>query len=373
MNHLYRLEMDSQTTESGPDSRVMLIEAEWREVLKRTRRDDSYTSKLRQAWDGDSLRNVTKGNDGDGFQEVKRPLLGFHAHVTPGEWKKYVDGTDAQGGSYNRILPFVVHQSKRLPTSEEDLEVFTEDKRITRAYEWATARPRCISFSPEAARRYDELRWEAEDRIAQLPDHLRCYLTRTSEQIARAAAVLTVTTRREVIQPAAVDAAWKFVRYSMASVEKLVTESADTSSRTINKNQPIPERIREALSFYGTDLTSAQLQRSRFLAGVPAAAIKAAAARMEDVEIYEGESATGKGRKPIMYRLVRQDQEETEGRPASGEEAIREELPQTPGPVTEPVTLRVVEPRPTRRRPRQPAPRTRPTSETTNNPFMAAL
>ncbi len=41
-------------------------------------------------------------------QEVRDPAIVLHCHVTPSDWTKYVGESEAAGGSYNRILPFLL-------------------------------------------------------------------------------------------------------------------------------------------------------------------------------------------------------------------------------------------------------------------------
>jgi hypothetical protein len=292
---LYNMEADTAGTEGGTDGRTLIIEEEWASVLKGQKRDRNFSTLFRTAWDGKTISNRTKK---DGYQTVMRPLLGFHAHITPGEWGKYVSASEALGGSYNRILPVLVERSKMLSYNHE--ATFKEDKVITDAYRWAVQEKRSMRFSKAAGNRFDALRAEIEDRMADMPDNLSSYMERASEQVHRVSAVLAASEKKTEISKAAVEAAWAFVSYSMYSVEKLVREASSDGSPRGTKS--VPELIREILTRYGGEASSTVLLRALGTKG-SAAAIREAVAAMGDVEVYKLDTP-GRGAKPVMYRLI---------------------------------------------------------------------
>ncbi|MGW0876654.1 DUF3987 domain-containing protein [Streptomyces sp. NPDC002740] len=299
VNMLYTLEMDSPRSEMGQDGRALIVEEEWSSVLKRSRRCPTFSQQLRTAWDGAPISNTTK----KGTQEVAQPLLGFHAHITPGEWAKYVSPTEALGGSFNRLLPVLVERSKMLPYNHK--AKIAETKALSDAYHWALREQRVISFSADAGRRYDELRAIIEDRMAEMPEHLSCYMERSAEQVARVAAVFTAAEKKTKINRKALEAAWAFVSYSMASVEKLVMDASTASQKAV---KTVPDMIREKLEMYGGEATSTLLLRS-LGTRVTAASLKAMVADMPDVEVTT-ERTAGRGRPATVYRLVEVEAEE---------------------------------------------------------------
>lgn len=355
---LYTQEERTAASEGGSDGRLLLVEEEWAAVLKIAKRCRTFSQQMRAAWDGSPMRNRTK----ESYEEVLSPLLGFHGHITPGEWAQYISATDALGGTYNRMLPVAVERSKTLPYNH--VPHYEESEALTDAYGWATARDRMVEFAPAAGRRYDEIRQFVDDRIAKMPEGLSCYFERSAEQVARVAAVLTAAERKTKISKKAVEAAWAFVRHSMLSVEQLVTQSADAPKMTQTK--PLPDRLVAVLTAQGGEASRTWLLRKL---GVPAADFAAAVSKLENVEEFTGETESGKGRPPVMYRLVGQEQKERQG----DEEEVPEESPQASQSAAQPVTLRAVEPQPTRRRLPRTTPRPRATSETTTNPFLTAL
>ncbi|QUI30700.1 DUF3987 domain-containing protein [Streptomyces alfalfae] len=344
VNHLWNQELETMGSEDGVDGRVMIVEEEWATVLKRSKRCPTFSPQLRTAWDGKPIVNTTK----KGKQEVARPLLGFHAHITPGEWSRYVSSSEALGGTFNRILPVLVERSKRLPY--DHVTKVADSKALTDAYQWAKEKPRRMTFAPQAGRRWDQLRDEIEERMAELPEDISCYMERAAEQVVRVAAVLTAAEKKTKISRKAIDAAWAFVEYSMASVEKLVREAADGRTK---KLKPIQEVIREAITAHGGKMKSGDLLR-KVQSRTDTEGLKAIAADMEDVKVTV--LRTGRsGRPTVEYSLVDESAEVVE----------KAEEPQ-PAAVTRP-SLRVVEPRnrkpQTRKKTAAPARKTKPQAQ----------
>ncbi|MFE4514791.1 DUF3987 domain-containing protein [Kitasatospora sp. NPDC056783] len=290
---LNKFELETSGQPGGIDGRAMLVEEEWASVLKRQKRCPNFSTLFRIAWDGKTISNRTKKE----LQAVARPLLGFHAHITPGEWAKYVSSTDALGGSFNRLLPVLVERSKML--SYDNKPAFVDVKTLKAAFTWATSDSRVITFDKAAGQRYDEIRSEVEDRMVELPELLASYMERAAEQVHRIAAVLTATTKKTKITRRAVEAAWAFVQYSMASVEKLVREAADQAAKPVKSTA---ELVRAVLERYEGEASSTILLRA-LGSRVTAASVRAAVEQAPDLEM-ETVKGAGRGAPRIVYRLV---------------------------------------------------------------------
>ncbi|AWN05310.1 hypothetical protein SEA_IBANTIK_88 [Streptomyces phage Ibantik] len=317
---LYEQQERTEGSEGGPDTRVITIDEEWSENLKRQNRCPTFASKLRNCWDGATIRHTTTRVS----MVVPDPRLGFHSHITPGEWTDYIKPRDARGGSYNRLLPVLVHRSKILPYNNREL--YPEITGLAEAYDWARSRSRVMTLDPVAGERFDELRVQFELKQEETPKHLSCYVERTPEQILRVAAVLTATERQTVISRKAIDAAWAFVQYSTQSVGKLVREDTKVSGRAI---KTLPEMIREALTQFEGKLPHSVLLR-KLANRATADSIRTALAGMPDVRVVTGVTS-GRGRPGVEYRWAN-----TESVPA---EAEQEQEPS-------PVALTIPEPRP---------------------------
>ncbi|MCY0955820.1 hypothetical protein [Streptomyces sp. H27-H5] len=335
---LFEAVHDSAMLEGGPDGRIFVVEEEWSAQLKRTNRCPTFSSVFRTAWDGNRVVNTTKGKNGErDEQNVESPMMGFHAHIQPGIWAKYISAVEALGGSYNRILPVMVERSKLLKTTRENpLKSIKPSSALRLAYEWARKEERAMELSDAACERYDELREFYEDEMAEMPESLACFVERSDEQVMRVACVLTAAMRKTTISVEAIEAARSFVEYSITSVRQLVTESAALASRPVME---LDERIRKVLRDKGPQ-TRTQLYRSlgsRFTA----AQIEAEAAQMPDVLVEKQDTTTAEGftrggRKPTLFTLLSAKDREEDHQAVTVEpapKAVRVPVPKAAPPV----------------------------------------
>ncbi|MFF8367838.1 hypothetical protein ACF05W_03240 [Streptomyces lydicus] len=318
---IWENEQQSLTSEGGADSRTVIIDEEWPTTLQLTKRCPKYSGVLRTSWDGKRISNVTKKDGKRVEATVEAPALGFHAHIQPALWAKYISLSDAQGGSYNRILPVMVTKSKRLRRRDyktgNPLDEVRVSASLRSAYEWACREPRRLLLSDASADRYDDISAEYEDALEELPEDVSCYIERSDEQVMRVACVLTAAERKTVITVKSLEAAKAFVDYSIASVKQLISQSNVTKSRTI---LPLDAKIRQKLEMYGGEMTSTQLYRA-LSSRYSAAQILHTADDMADVEIVE-QRQNRPGANPVIFKLV-----EVIPEPASEPEPEPERVP----------------------------------------------
>ncbi|MEU5957542.1 DUF3987 domain-containing protein [Streptomyces sp. NPDC047525] len=299
---LYETEQESLTSEGGLDGRTIVIDEEWPSTLLLVKRCPKYSGVLRTSWDGKRISNVTK-KDGKRVEvTVEAPSLGFHAHIQPALWAKYISLSEAQGGSYNRILPVIVERSKRLRRRDYEgspLDEIKVSNSLRLAYEWAGKEQRQMTLNGSAADRFDDIRAEYEDALEELPEDVSCFIERSGEQVMRVACVLTAAERKTVVTVKALEAAKSFVDYSVASVKQLISQSNVTKSRTV---LPLDVKIRQKLELYGGEMTSTQLYRalsSRYTADQ----IIGTAEDMADVSITQP-TVRRPGANPVIFKLV---------------------------------------------------------------------
>ncbi|MFB7782081.1 DUF3987 domain-containing protein [Streptomyces vinaceus] len=295
-------EQDSMTSEGGLDGRTLILDEEWSTTLKLTNRCPKYSGVLRTSWDGGRVSNVTK-KDGKRVEvTVETPALGFHGHIQPSAWAKYVSLSEAQGGSFNRILTVNVQRSKLLRTARHKRNPLSEIKvssSLRLAYEWARKEVREMDLSDAAADRYDDMRAAYEAQMDELPDDISCFFERAEEQVMRVACILTAAERKTVINVKALDAAQAFVEFSIKSIKQLISQTNVQKARTV---LPLDVKIREKLRMYGGEMTSTQLYRalsSRYTADE----IYSIAEDMPDVEVTQVRQHRP-GQNPTIYRLV---------------------------------------------------------------------
>ncbi|MFF9589592.1 DUF3987 domain-containing protein [Streptomyces sp. NPDC014646] len=252
VNHLWDQQEATAETEHGRDVRALVVEEEWSEVLRRVKRDPSFTTKLRAAWDGATLRNTTK----EEAQEVRDPAMVLHCHVTPSDWTKYVGESEAAGGSYNRILPFLLGSVPMLDDDRVSLPD-VDGRELSDAYGWATARPRTITLSETARPLWRIVRRYARILAETLPEGQAVFIERTAEQTLRAAACLAASECSEQITEEMLSAAFSLVRRSVQDTVR-ITKGADAPKV---KRQPLSltDKVQARIALHGGRATSSQV------------------------------------------------------------------------------------------------------------------
>ncbi|MFJ3706872.1 DUF3987 domain-containing protein [Streptomyces sp. NPDC090053] len=304
VNHLWEQQEATAETEHGRDVRALVVEEEWSEVLRRVKRDASFTTKLRAAWDGATLRNTTK----EEAQEVRDPAMVLHCHVTPSDWSKYVGESEAAGGSYNRILPFLLGSVPMLDDDRVSLPN-VDGRDLSDAYAWATARPRVITLAEDArplwriVRRYARVLGEA------LPEGQAVFIERTAEQTLRVAACLAASECSETITDEMLSAAFTLVRRSVQDAVR-ITKGA-TAPKVKRQPLSLADKVRARIELHGGRATSSQI--------LPYVGASAAEVR-ELPEIVVTVDRSGKtGRPATVFTLRGDDSRHAQAQPASAE------------------------------------------------------
>lgn len=94
------------------DKRLHLTQSEFGAVLKvMARTGNSLSGVIRDAWDGNDLCPMTKGER----IRATAPHIGIIGHVTKEELLRHLDDTEASNGFANRFLWLSVRRSKELP------------------------------------------------------------------------------------------------------------------------------------------------------------------------------------------------------------------------------------------------------------------
>jgi hypothetical protein len=136
------------------DKRRWIVEAEFASVLRVAQRDGSTLSAtIRQAWDRDDLRSMTKNNPA----RASGAHVAITGHVSRDELLRYLDRSELAGGLINRFLLVAAKRSQLLPDGElvPDAALAPFAKRLLAVRHWAT--------TPRVMRRDDDARaaWHA--------------------------------------------------------------------------------------------------------------------------------------------------------------------------------------------------------------------
>ena len=101
---------DDENNTGVIDKRLLVIETEYCSVLKIQRREGNTLGPvLRQAWDGDTLRTLTRKKN---RLVATNPHICITGHVTPREFRAAIRDADLAGGSVNRLLIVLSRRSK---------------------------------------------------------------------------------------------------------------------------------------------------------------------------------------------------------------------------------------------------------------------
>jgi hypothetical protein len=95
-----------------PDKRLLAVEGELAGLLKvMAREGNTLSATIRQSWDGDRLRTMTKNNP----TRATGAHISIIGHITKAELLRHLSNTEAANGFANRFLWLMVRRSKELP------------------------------------------------------------------------------------------------------------------------------------------------------------------------------------------------------------------------------------------------------------------
>jgi len=215
------------TTDPGiEDRRLLVVEQEFASVLRQCRRDGNTLSpQLRLAWDGGTLRSLTKNSPATATDAH----VSLIAHITQAELLKEASETDALNGLLNRWMFVAARRTRYLPDGGETVdlanEIATLQHVITESRRFGTMR------RDDAARAlwHDVYPALTEDR----PGIVGALLARAAPIVLRLSMIYAIADGTGTIGEAHLQAALACWRYCEDSVrwafgDKLGDTTADT-------------------------------------------------------------------------------------------------------------------------------------------------
>ncbi|MEV7991813.1 hypothetical protein AB0O67_07825 [Streptomyces sp. NPDC086077] len=187
---------------------------------------------------------------------MRDPAMVLHCHVTPSDWSKYVGESEAAGGSYNRILPFLLGSVPLLDDDRVSLPD-VDGRDLSDAYGWATARPRVITLAEDARPLWRVVRRYARILGETLPEGQAVFIERTAEQTLRVAACLAASECSEAITEEILSAAFSLVRRSVQDAVR-ITKGA-TSPKVKRQPLSLEDKVRARIKMHGGRATSTQV------------------------------------------------------------------------------------------------------------------
>ncbi|MDR4485423.1 MAG: DUF3987 domain-containing protein [Nitrospirales bacterium] len=205
--------------EGVEDKRLYLVQAEFGAMLRIMARDgNSLSGYLRDAWDGSTLKPMTKGNR----IQATRPHIGVAGHVTKDELLRNLNGTEMANGFGNRFVWFCVQRSKFLPfATDPPLEAMDKiTARLRQALQHA-ATVEEVGMTVEAQAWWRDMYAELSQGTLGLAGSL---LDRAEAQVRRLAALYAILDLRRDVDEAHLLAALSLWNYSASSVKWIFGE-----------------------------------------------------------------------------------------------------------------------------------------------------
>jgi hypothetical protein len=136
-----------------PDKRLLAIEGELASVLKvMAREGNTLSATIRQAWDGDRLRTMTKNTP----TRATGAHISIVGHVTKAELLRHLGDTEAANGFANRFLWLMVRRSKELPFGGGMPDMGGLSRRLDSAVRFGRT-PRTIRWGESARKPWAEV------------------------------------------------------------------------------------------------------------------------------------------------------------------------------------------------------------------------
>ena len=266
-DEIVELECDGsdRTVDAGSsDKRLLIRQSEFASILKVAARDGSTLSELlREAWDGDTLANRTKG----------RKVVATNAHVsilagcTPEELQRLVTATEIANGFLNRFLIVAVARERLrenpapLPErlSEEHAQVFAD------ALTFARKQSGRIERDPAAAETWKLV--YATELAVDRPGLAGAALGRAEAHTLRLSLLYALLDRSGVIRDEHVHAALALWRYCEASTRMLFGEAlghpvADAIIAELERRAPKPISRTELRDLFARKRPLAEIEQA---------------------------------------------------------------------------------------------------------------
>jgi hypothetical protein len=207
------IDREEQVTDPGQtDKRLLCVESELGRALQAASRDGNTLSPvIRLAWDGDSLRIMTK----NARETCAEPHISIIGHITNTELQRLLTESDAANGFANRFLWVCSSRSKCLPFGGSvDAEAMSAlCARVRDAVKFAHTMQE-VRLAHEAARRWEEVYPKLSEGKAGLFGQVTA---RAEAQTIRLALLCALLDESAEIRREHLDAALELWRYCQDS------------------------------------------------------------------------------------------------------------------------------------------------------------
>lgn len=234
-------EVDEEQQGPPPGGRqVLVVETEYANTMNRAGREgNTLSGVLRQAWDGDSLRVMTRSH-----RLATHPHIGIVAHITPGEFRMKVKSADMAGGSYNRFLPIFSERLHEIPYGEgaDPARVAALARELAELVQLARLAGK-VGLTPAALDHWRTV----YSVLSASPAHdgtVAQFTARAPEYCRRLAAVYALADGKAIADREHLEAAYQLVNYSRATAAHVMGDGT---------GDPVLDKVVAALISAGDD------------------------------------------------------------------------------------------------------------------------
>ena len=266
------------------DKRLLCIEAEFASVLKVMTRDGSTLSPvIRQAWDGQGLRTLTKTTPA----RATGSHISIVGHITADELRRYLEATETANGFGNRFLWVLAKRSQELPHGGQAVPLDYLAIALTDALAGARRSGEITRDGPA-----NQL-WEQvySQLSAGRPGMLGAMTARAEAQAMRIASLFALADATHIIGVAHLQAALELWRYAFESAAWLFGDQL---------GDPVADAILSHLRrHYPESVTRTEL-RDVFHRNQPASVIDRALAQLQEYKLATVEIDRTREGRPVQ-------------------------------------------------------------------------
>lgn len=205
---------DAEDEQDPGGKKLFVIETEYSVTMARAGREgNTLGGVLRQAWEGDNLRIMTKVK-----VHATEPHIGIVAHITPGEFRARVKSADMAGGTYNRFLPIYSERSREIALGEGASPnlVATIALELQELVKKAQDVGK-VGLTPEAQGYWTEVVYPALSAASVRDGVVAQFTARATPYCRRLAALYALADGHVIVGRSHMEAAYHLVNYSRAS------------------------------------------------------------------------------------------------------------------------------------------------------------
>lgn len=235
-------ELSERSDDNGSAAPVLFIEEEFDATINAMKKDTKVGVYLRKAFDGATIAHKTSVTS----LKVRNPHFSIIANAQPKNYRAILGGKDSTGGSFNRMMPVMVSQGRKLPVfgGPDPAPVIKRAAKKLRTIASAAREVSEVTVSPRTAKSFEAKHRIALEALTDGNDELAEQCERALAHTVRLAAIYALADGRDQILVKDFDAALALVSYSVATVREIMPETVGDS---------LPNKIAEAVKASGDE------------------------------------------------------------------------------------------------------------------------